>query len=352
MKQVPAVADELLESWLKALHASDEEAADSALTRLIKGQIEPVIRSVIRFKLRLDPADRSYEADLVQEALAQWLGELRKFREAPETFVITDARGLAATITYRVCYGWLRRRSPHRHALKNRIQYILTRQRGLGLWPVETDGEKVLAAGFTSWNDRAPVSSARPDHILDDDAFVTRAATLTRTWHDTKLSGLLVLIFDYVGGPVSLNQLVSIVARLLQIRDDPVVSTDDNQKTIEAQLVSPENLALQVETRIFLGRLWDEVRDLPRSQRVALLLNLRESDGHSGLLLLPVTGIATVRQIAHVLEIGVEELSALWVRLPLDDLAIAGLLDLTRQQIINLRKSARERLSRRLKGFF
>jgi hypothetical protein len=38
--------------------------------------------------------------------------------------------------------------------------------------------------------------------------------------------------------------------------------------------------------------------------------------------------------------------------LPLDDATIAGLLGLTRQQVINLRKSARERLARRLKGFF
>ena len=351
MKELPVVADGLLESWLQALQASDEEAADSALTRLIKGQIEPVIRSVIRFKLHLDPADRSYEADLVQESLAQWFGELRKFREAPETSVITDARGLAATITYRVCYSWLRRRSPQRHALKNRVQYVLTRQRGLGLWPVENDDEKLLVAGFTSWRDRAPASSAKLDH-LDDDAFLTRVATITRTWHDTKLSSLLVTIFDYVDAPVSLNELVSIVARLLQIRDDPIVSTDENQKTIEAQLVSRENLALLVETRIFLGRLWEEVRELPRSQRIALLLGLRESDGRSGLLLLPVTGVASVRQIANVLEMGVEELAEIWIRLPLDDLAIAGLLDLTRQQIINLRKSARERLARRLKGFF
>jgi hypothetical protein len=41
----------------------------------------------------------------------------------------------------------------------------------------------------------------------------------------------------------------------------------------------------------------------------------------------------------------------LWESLPLEDTTIAGRFRLTRQQVINARKSARERLTRRLKGF-
>jgi len=37
--------------------------------------------------------------------------------------------------------------------------------------------------------------------------------------------------------------------------------------------------------------------------------------------------------------------------LPLEDAKIAELLQLTRRQVINARKSARQRLTRRLKGF-
>ena len=68
--------------------------------------------------------------------------------------------------------------------------------------------------------------------------------------------------------------------------------------------------------------------------------------------LLPATGVATIRQIAETLEITDSRFAEMWPRLPLDDAAIAGLLNLTRQQVINLRKSARERLARRLKVFF
>ena len=43
--------------------------------------------------------------------------------------------------------------------------------------------------------------------------------------------------------------------------------------------------------------------------------------------------------------------AALWNDLPLEDTAISGLLGVTRQQVINLRKVARERLVRRIKAF-
>ncbi len=65
----------------------------------------------------------------------------------------------------------------------------------------------------------------------------------------------------------------------------------------------------------------------------------------------PEARIATGEEIAAVLEIPAAELASLWPRLPLDDLTIAGRLDLTRRQVINLRKSARARLERRMRSW-
>ena len=102
---------------------------------------------------------------------------------------------------------------------------------------------------------------------------------------------------------------------------------------------------------MFLQRLWEELQQLPRNQRTALLLNLKDPSGFSSITLFPATGIATLRQLAEALEIGAEDFAAMWNDLPLEDARIADLLGLTRQQVINARKSGRERLSRRLKGF-
>ena len=65
------------------------------------------------------------------------------------------------------------------------------------------------------------------------------------------------------------------------------------------------------------------------------------------LQMLPATGVVSDAEIAHALEMDAHELGRLWARLPLDDNAIAEQLGLTRQQVINLRKSARARLARR-----
>jgi hypothetical protein len=57
-----------------------------------------------------------------------------------------------------------------------------------------------------------------------------------------------------------------------------------------------------------------------------------------------------MRQIADALALPAEELAAIWSRLPISDLEIGKRLKLERQQIINLRKAARQRLARRRGG--
>lgn len=342
--------DSLLQSWLQTLRTRGEAVAESELQRLIEVEIEPVIRGVIRFKLRLGPANQAEEADLAQEALTQWLAELRKLSDRPDARAIGDARGLAATIAYRVCAGWLRSRSPRRHTLRYRLQYVLTRQAGLALWTGAGHRDKLSIAGFAVWQGKELASMDALRRLPDDERFLARAGRLLA---QAKLNDLVAAIFDSVGGPVPFDELVNVTATLLQIRDDPPVSTEEQLETGEGrQFASNEDLAWRIEKRIFLERLWEEVRELPLAQRTALLFNLREADGGGCLALFQATGIATIRQIAEALEMPAERFAELWPQLPLDDASIAGLLNLTRQQVINLRKSARERLARRLRGFF
>jgi hypothetical protein len=122
---------------------------------------------------------------------------------------------------------------------------------------------------------------------------------------------------------------------------------DDGQAPAEPQSRDPSVLTT-LAARGDLRRLWQEVLVLPVRQRAALLLNLRNADGTGMLGLLPLTGVATLRDIAAALEIPARELAELWGSLPIEDGRIAERLGVTRQQVINLRKSARERLARRV----
>ena len=97
--------------------------------------------------------------------------------------------------------------------------------------------------------------------------------------------------------------------------------------------------------------MWKEICDLPLRHRAALLLNLRDSHGADALELFQLTRVAGIHEIAKSLDFQPEDFARIWNRLPLDDAAIADHLGLKRQQVINLRQSARARLSRRLKFF-
>lgn len=339
----------LLEPLL--LEASDERA-DELLLRLIEVHAEPVIKGIIRYKLHLNSyrADGRPEADdIYQEVLVQLLGELRRLRSWPDEHPITDVRGMTAVIAHRACSRWMRRQFPLRHALKNRLQYLLTRQRGFDLWPDE-DGR--LVAGFAAWRGRKRAAdAARLGSLSEDEGLLARVRAL-QGGKQRELGDALAAIFDQLGVPVEFDELVGALATLLRVGDRPFESLDGDADGLAFEAVSGEpDPAWQTEKRIFLQRLWEELRQLPLNQRAALLLNLKGADGRGCIALFPATGVATLRQLSEALEMSAEGFARIWNELPLEDARIAELLGLTRQQVINARKAGRERLGRRLKGF-
>src|SRR5215510_2689728 len=324
----------------------EDEEAEEFLARIIAAHAEPVINGVIRYKLRLGSNGGDAEAeDLRQEAIAQLLTRLQKFRADAEAHSIKDLRGLAATIAYRLYAGWMRRQFPERHALRNRIQYILTRQAGFAIWREDPNDEiesKRLIAGFAAWKGRRPSAGAASLGRLSQDERLLDA--LGGGGRAAKLNDALAAVFNHVGAPVEFDELVKMMADLLQIKDRMFESIDAVPGEIGFDMADREaDVSLLVEKRIFLQRLWDEALQLPRRQRMALLLNLRDADGRCCIALFPALGIATLGRLAEALEMSAERLAEIWNETPLEDSKIAELLRLTRQQVINARQSARDR---------
>ncbi|HET6977952.1 MAG TPA: hypothetical protein VFI24_16605 [Pyrinomonadaceae bacterium] len=340
---LPVKIDVLLEPLLTEV--SDVQA-DEIFSQLITDHAEPVIKGVIRFKLRLSTfreSQREESDDIYQEVILQLVAQLQRFRRLPNGNPISDVRGMAAVIAHRTCARWMRRQFPERHALKNRLHYLLTRQRGFALWQ---DGEGKLLAGFEIWQQQLQTTRNLPD--------IEKLPSPIRALKSDKpqqLAELLASLFNYLGGPIEFDELVGGVAALQGISDRPMESlTTDEETSFEPAAADPDP-AWRVEKKFFLERLWEELQQLPRNQRLALLLNLKDANGFGAITLFPATGIATIRQLAAALEISPEELANMWNDLPIEDLRIAELTGLTRQQVINARKSGRERLARRLKGF-
>ena len=340
--------DSLLEPLLLV---TNEQQADELLLRLISDHAEPLIKGIIRYKLHLSfqRADQRAEADdIYQEVLLHFLSELDKLRKQPEQNPISDVRGIAAVIAHRTCSKWMRRQFPERHAFKNRLQYLLTRQKGLALWQ---DKEGKLVAGFAAWHGNKTTANAS----LIGEVAGERLASEVQSLKDGKqreLADAVAAVLNRLGNPIEFDELVRILAPQLGIRDRPLESLDQEEDSATFQVAALEpDPSWQAEKRIFLQRLWEELLQLPRNQRSALLLNLKDAEGRGCIALFPTTQIASIRQLAEALEISAEDLAGLWNELPLEDARIAELLGLTRQQVINARKSGRERLTRRLKGF-
>jgi hypothetical protein len=134
------------------------------------------------------------------------------------------------------------------------------------------------------------------------------------------------------------------------IHDPPIESIDTGCSERDQQFASPEpRVDLALEQRLFFEQVWREVCQLPVLQRAALLLNLRDLRDGGVISFLPFLGVASKEELARLLEMPYEDFENLWSELPLDDSRIAQRLGISRQQVINLRKTARERLARRMR---
>jgi hypothetical protein len=150
---------------------------------------------------------------------------------------------------------------------------------------------------------------------------------------------LVERILDDSSAPLVFDELVERVAKHWRISDKREVRGAD-----------PAHQGPSVETKLaqrgWLKRLWSEIGGLPRAQRISLLLNMRDERGEAALTLLPITGVASLAQIAQAVEMSADELTRVWNGLPLDDLKIAARLGLNRQRVIDLRRTARQRLNK------
>lgn len=307
----------------RLIEAESEAARDAEIERLLAHALRPSSRTV--------PAGDGEEVELgaddAEDVAAT--AALRLVRRLREVAVSADAAiasfdAYVETVVHRVAQEVVRRRFPARHRLRNRLRYLLTRDARFALW--QTDDRRTYA-GLARWRGRAPV------HRI-----VTRAEAPGAACDAARPAEALLALLQHLRGPVPFARLVAIAADLWRVTETPVQDAVREQRDALGDLIAQHSLAA----------VWREIRELRGPQRAALLLNLRDDAGVNAAGLLVVAGVATFDELAATMGLSPERLAAIWNDLPLDDLTIAASLGLTRQQVINLRKSARERLRRRL----
>jgi hypothetical protein len=329
-------ADVLLRQYVECTDTQREEAL---LEELLVQYAEPAVRKVIRSKLAFQGRTEAQDIeDIAADVTLELIGRLHAAR-SDASAAIESFPAYTAVAAYHACNEYLRRKYPNRHRLKTRLRYLLNSDKQFGIWE---DERLEWVCGLERWRAKGtpPASSEIVSRWRD------RLADLPRGSNAMHPADLLQEVFHRFGAPVEFDELVGMIAFLWGVEDAPPV-TEEIAGTIESGASDPGE---RLELRQWVAELWNQVGQLPRAQRVALLLSMRTPGAGSATALLPLTGVAGIRQIAAVLEFSAEEFAAMWNLLPMDDLTIAAKLGLTRQQVINLRKSARERLLRRIGG--
>ena len=326
-------------SLLPFLEASNALEEAAALARLNAEEIEPTIRRGLGYKLGFS---RPELEELYNDIQLRLLKRLRALKQDPAGNQIVNLRGYVATVTRNTCDEYLRQLYPLRRSLRDKIRRHLLSHSEFGLWE---NAEQNWLAGLAAWRDRN--LSEEPGELRERLKSEWQSVDVQRL----ELHELLTTIFRVARAPIELDALTELIAGFWGIEDRPVESLDAvANAALDEQPGADINPATIIERRQSLQLLWREICQLPRRQRVALLLNLRNPNGINVITLLPAIGVATFEQIAQTLEIPANEFEQLWARLPVDDLYLADYLGATRQQVINLRKTARERLLKRMNG--
>jgi DNA-directed RNA polymerase specialized sigma24 family protein len=311
--------------------ATGDEDVERLLVTILEEVARPIVRRVVASALTRDAARLRDAEDIVADTLMDLVRRLRDLREEG-AMPIHDLRAYVATCAHNRCHEASRERYPARNRLRNQLQYLCGHHPALAVWR-STNG--AIVCGLHEWQGRETATDAVAERVR------LAARSDPGAENRTQLIALVPAVLSAAGAPLELNVLVTTVARLINLEQQPEKMALSGAEAA-TELTTDDVLILRTSLRV----LWDDVRRLAPNQRTALLLNLRDSAGNECISLLPLTRTATMADIAVTLEMPLETLAALWNDLPLSDIRIAELLNLTARQVIKLRRLARERLRR------
>jgi hypothetical protein len=359
----------------------DGGAADTELLE----QAAPIVRAILARKSgtslkESDGRSANLEAiELFHDVLARLWERLRSpGSQRPD---IRDFKDYAASVAYNAWADHLRDKYPLRTSLKNRLRYFLGHQKRFAIWE-NAEGE--LHCGFATWQlagrYAAPGrlgqllgSSGRPRGLTVSGKFFDR-------WDASDWDRLLAGLFEQLGGATALDELVSALVPMLGIQESRLESIDvgDEEGDGGREVAAPESERVdqRAEQLSLLKRLWSSIRALQPDYRRAYLLNIPGPGKSRGdIEVFVLSGIASIAEIGETVDLTAEQLRAvidmqeltaadraeaaslntprllfalLWKYLPIADTAIAAVLGMEPQQVINRRRLAMRELAKNL----
>ena len=341
---MPIESDTALIPFLNSVSMAE---AENTLSDLLAEQIEPTIKRTLRSKLHvsLNPNDFSPNnqdaLEIASQVKLMLLAELERLKSSRNAKVINNLNSYATSVTINVYRQYLRTKYPLRQQLKNKLRYLLTHYPKFTLW---VDEQNNRFCGFKEWLNQNNQSKSPSASIIQ--AGISKTIINNNLQDAERTIDLLTAIFDFSKTPLLFNELILIVAEIQGIKDQKETSETESFAIAEKVSASDSKILTRIEEREQLKKVWTEICELPARHRVALLLNLKDKQGDCVVWLFPILQIASIKQIAEILKFMPEDFAQIWRELPWEDKKIAEHLKITRQQVINLRQSARARLIR------
>ncbi|HLX45555.1 MAG TPA: hypothetical protein VKR43_19050 [Bryobacteraceae bacterium] len=365
---------------------------------LLFGQMDAKAREVVerRFGVKLD-SDQSSERhqaawDVYQNA------SVKVIKAITGGSRIDDPNGYAATIARNSCRDYWRIHNPGWADLKGRLSRFFRKQPSYALW--EIDAQSGWICGPSHWKDKPLAEGSRVSALVDQPRRILSNALpkleMMEQLDAAAWDRLLQGFFEYLGGPVRLDELVSIAGVLFGVKGsremafDELAPGDDGRPWDPAAPSRPPDVAMAIRQQ--LVKLWTELRSMPKRWVIPFLLNPPVMKGGQGrkprgealddgpdrgeIAVFTSNGIATVAEMEDLIGLTEPHYALLWVELqvvarggppldalpdphlkfaviwnllPLDDGVIAKIMGLeSGQKVINLRMVAKNHLCKAL----
>jgi DNA-directed RNA polymerase specialized sigma24 family protein len=333
---------------LHLLNARDEHERRQCLDQLLTIHVAPIIKGVLLKQLGFyvsvgGKAGHNRDAeDLFQEAMTRIRQRLSG--PPPSLLTIENCESYFGRVVSNVCMDFLRAKSPARTRLKNNLRDLFRHYGVLASWQT---GDEILC-GFAAWQNTQSRRELADDTELEAFQLARFAREEVR---DLPLARIVCELFDWIGAPVEFDDLVTMVARLQNINDQPLESlnkyfADNSEVHFPGSIHSNSS---DVEITELLRRLWNGVKRLPAPLRDTFVFLFQDQNGQDLFTLLLAAGVVSWKELAEGMGRSVVEIAKLRRRMPMDRAMLESELQASRTNVDNWKLLALRRLKDELK---
>jgi hypothetical protein len=313
---------------------------------------EEIRRLVRRSLMKRETGDlEDFEQDCL---LAIWTRIDAIKRGAVETSIENIEAFVRRAVHNRYCDA-IRRKRPSWYSLKLELLDMFsgkTNVKGLAIWNSDCSSDRFC--GYSAWEGRMKSAAGKCKEIAEDQRAFARKSLENRDPAEVPTPELICRILDWCSGPVPIDDLVSCVASLTEVRDNDPLSIDAQREGEESTdspvdwLVDPgTDVERQVIDAGWLDHViewfWKEFIELAPKQRKAIMYGL---SGEQVMSIVTSVGMPTV---AESLELDSDKLAQLIGRLPLPDAVTGEVIGIPARSVPSVRFKAWRRIQRRSK---